>query len=85
MILDLGRFHHKGATSKKVFVGCASRTGSSRNISRKDAKTQSNENQDGEKRFHRRDTEFAEVGDILINELFFGVLRVSAVNHPKPS
>ena len=32
------RIHHEGTKDTKVFVGCASRTGQSRNISRKDAK-----------------------------------------------
>src|SRR3970040_1579655 len=45
---EKSRIHHEGmvrrrspqAPDRKVFVGCASRTGRSRNISRKDAKSQ---------------------------------------------
>ena len=32
---EKGRIHHEGTKDTKVFVGCASRTGQSRNISRK--------------------------------------------------
>src|SRR3989337_1133064 len=37
---EKSRIHHEGTKDTKVFVGCASRTGRSRNISRKGAKAQ---------------------------------------------
>ncbi len=35
---EKSQIHHEGTKDTKVFVGCASRTGRSRNISRKGAK-----------------------------------------------
>src|SRR3989337_3750941 len=73
---EKSRIHHEGTKDTKVFVGCASRTGRSRNISRKGAKEE-------HCHFERREKSFLDTSPSLGMTCLGPVTwRLGAINSP---